>query len=376
MAGIYIHIPFCKKICYYCDFYKTRQTDLFPGFLTALYQEIEQKKDYLNGESVDTIYFGGGTPSLLSGGEITRIILKIKKHFLIKENVEITVEANPEDLTDDYIKTLYQTGINRLSIGCQSFRDVHLMSLNRRHNAKQARNAVENAFREGFENISIDLIYGLPELGLKEWKENLKIALKLPITHFSAYHLTIEKNTVYFKWQQKGKIRLPEEEESLKQYRILLEMAEQERFDHYEISNFCKMEKYSRHNMLYWNQEKYLGLGPSAHSYDGFSRQWNGSNIKKYIQGVLQKRKYSEKEKLNTKTKFNEYLMTRLRTKWGISQEEIQALFGLLYYKKIKGYVLTGLKTGNMEIYGERIRLTEGGMFLSDHIISELFITD
>ena len=324
---------------------------------------------------VESIYFGGGTPSLLNPEEIDLLTKEVRKKFVTERKAEITVEANPEDLTIDYLKRLRETAVNRVSIGCQSFNESILKMLNRRHTAGQAVESVINTFNAGFKNISVDLIYGLPGMDTEGLENTLKTALELPIIHFSAYHLTIERETVFYKWQQKGKIKPPDDEKSREQYILLTETARKSGYEHYEISNFAKNGFFSAHNLIYWLQKMYIGLGPSAHSYDGNTRQWNVSDISKYIDWLKQGKTYFEKEVLDMKMKFNEYLMTRLRTKWGIRKEDIIDRFGEMYYQKVEESILHNIDAGTMEYSGKNIRLTEQGMFISDYILSGLFLS-
>ncbi|HSM49598.1 MAG TPA: radical SAM family heme chaperone HemW, partial [Draconibacterium sp.] len=286
MAGIYIHIPFCRRKCYYCDFYKTVNTSLTPKYIDALITEIVQRKNYLENEPVETIYFGGGTPSVLTRNEIVEILNTLHRHFTISPNVEITFEANPDDFSGDYLKEIYQAGIRRLSIGIQSFQNEILQKMNRRHDAAQAIEAVENAAKTGFNDISADLIYGLPGLTHNQWKADLKRVFELPVQHLSAYHLTYHEGTAFYTWLKKGTLKELKEAESVSQFQILNEMAKENGFEQYEISNFAKNGKYSKHNSAYWLGVKYLGLGPSAHSFNSISRRWNVAHIESYIKAL------------------------------------------------------------------------------------------
>ncbi|HOH55971.1 MAG TPA: radical SAM family heme chaperone HemW, partial [Paludibacteraceae bacterium] len=286
MAGIYIHIPFCSQRCSYCNFFSVVSINLLNEVIDAIIKEFSIRKDYLKNEPVQTIYFGGGTPSLLTIQQIEKLLNTIYKNFPVEKNAEITFEANPDDLTEKYLSDLKKTGINRLSIGIQSFDDNKLKILNRRHNAFQAVEAVRVAQRSGFNNISIDLIYGLPFQSLIEWENDLDKAFSLPIQHLSAYALTFEEKTLLLKQKEKKLIEPADEELMIKMYELLLNKSNQNGFDAYEISNFSLPEFYSRHNSSYWTQTPYLGIGPSAHSFNGFSRQWNVASIHKYIEGI------------------------------------------------------------------------------------------
>ncbi len=269
MAGIYIHIPFCRQKCYYCDFYKTVNTSLTVKFLPALESEIILRKGYLESETIETIYFGGGTPSVLTESELADILQTLHQQYSISCDAEITFEANPDDLSIEYLQGLKRTGVNRLSIGIQSFQDTFLKKMNRRHTAMQAVEAIENAANLGFDNISVDLIYGLPGLSSTAWKKDLKQVFKLPVQHLSAYHLTYHEGTAFYTWLKKGALKELKEAQSVSQFEILVEQAEKNGFEQYEISNFAKDRLYSKHNSSYWLGTKYLGLGPSAHSFNG-----------------------------------------------------------------------------------------------------------
>lgn len=372
MAGIYIHIPFCRRKCYYCDFYKTVNTSLKPKFIGALKTEIVQRKSYLENEPVETIYFGGGTPSVLSNNELAEILKTLHDNFVIAHTLEITFEANPDDLSKEYLDEIYQAGVNRLSIGIQSFNDDILKKMNRRHDAVQAVEAVENAAKTGFNDISVDLIYGLPGLTINQWKSDLKKVFELPVQHLSAYHLTYHEGTAFYTWLKKGTLRELSEAESVSQFQALIEMAKEKGFEQYEISNFAKDRKYSKHNSAYWLGVKYLGLGPSAHSFNGFSRRWNIASAESYIKAMESGLSCSEEEILSENNRYNEYILTRIRTVWGVSIEELKSRFGSekeeWFLKNIEKYRVTGLVKQQNHIYS----LTEKGMFVSDDILTNL----
>lgn len=372
MAGIYIHIPFCRLKCYYCDFYKTVNTSHIKKFIKTLQKEIVQRKNYLESEPVETIYFGGGTPSVLTGSEITGILDFISQQFNVLSTVEITFEANPDDLSTEYLHEIYQSGVRRLSIGIQSFQNEYLKKMNRRHDAAQAIEAVENAAKIGFNDISADLIYGLPGLTRAQWKSDLIRVFQLPVQHLSAYHLTYHKGTPFYTWLKKGTLKALNEEDSIRQFQMLIRMAHENGFEQYEISNFAKEGKYSKHNSSYWKGVKYLGLGPSAHSFNGVSRSWNVSNIESYIKAVDAAISYSETEILTEKNKYNEYVITRIRTKWGVSTDEIKTVFGIekadWFQKNIEKYISLKLVKQQNTIF----TLTEKGMFVSDDIMTNL----
>lgn len=289
MSGIYIHIPFCRRKCHYCNFFSLASTRYKDRFLEALKEEIYLRKDYLGGHQVQSIYLGGGTPSILKVVEVNSILEFIRKYFPLKENSEITLEANPDDINPELLQDYLEIGINRLSIGVQSFFDDDLQYLNRIHSGSRAVEAVLQAKNAGFTNISIDLIYGIPTLTKEKWKQNLEKAFSLDIPHISAYSLTVEPRTALDLLIRKKKLPGPVEEDFLDHFRILIKMMKEKGFEHYEISNFCRERSYSRHNSMYWNGTHYLGLGPSAHSYNGTSRQWNISNVVQYIDQINRK---------------------------------------------------------------------------------------
>ena len=324
MAGIYIHIPFCRQKCNYCDFYKTLNTSQIGEFISALKSEITQRKKYFENEPVETIYFGGGTPSVLKENEIHEILSLLKKEFQILPHTEITFEANPDDLSVSYLQSIYNAGINRLSIGIQSFQNKHLQKMNRRHSAIQAVESVENAVKIGFKNISVDLIYGLPNLTANDWKESLNKVFQMPVQHLSAYHLTYHKRTVFYNWLKNGTLKELKESVSISQFNLLIEEAEKNGFEQYEISNFAKNKMYSKHNTSYWIGKKYLGVGPSAHSFNGTSRRWNISDTEKYIISIQKNSTFYEKEILMKNERYNEYILTRIRTIWGVSTDFIK----------------------------------------------------
>ena len=372
MSGIYIHIPFCRQKCYYCDFYKTVNTSLSCRFISALKMEAKTRNNYLKNEQVKNSYFGGGTPSVLKPKELSEILAFLSDEFNIIDNAEITFEANPDDLTPDYLKAIFNNGINRLSIGIQSFDDDLLKSLNRRHNSKQALEVVMNAAKAGFKNISADLIYGLPGLTSKKWGDSLALLYELPVQHLSAYHLTYHEGTPFYTWLKKGTLKELNESESIKQFKKLIKSANENGFEQYEISNFAKEGLYSKHNSSYWKNIKYLGLGPSAHSYNGDSRRWNISHTEGYIVAVESGKPFAEEEVLTMNEKFNEFILIGNRTKWGVLIDDIEEYFGkekvdyfLNQLKKFKNADLVHLENGV-------VTLTQQGIFVSDDIMSNL----
>lgn len=374
MAGIYLHIPFCRQKCYYCDFYKTVNTSLQQKFLSALTEEAKLRKNYLEKESIETIYFGGGTPSVLQPAELQNIFDSLTKHYSIARDAEITFEANPDDLTPDYLHTLKATGINRLSIGIQAFQDEHLKKMNRRHNASQAGEVVRNASKAGFNNLSVDLIYGLPNLTVEQWNESLQRVFQLPVQHLSAYHLTYHEGTPFYTWLKKGTLKELNEEESVEQFNLLIDMAEAAGFEQYEISNFARNQLYSRHNSSYWMGKKYLGLGPSAHSYDQKKRRWNVAHVESYVQGLLSGTPYFEEEELNTREHYNEYILTRIRTKWGISLSAVHQQFGKEFHDYLISQIEKYEKAGTVVRSDGILTLSREGLLVSDEIMSELMI--
>ncbi len=374
MAGFYIHFPFCRKQCFYCDFHFTVSSKNFTHIIRALKKEITERRQEFLTMQFNSIYFGGGTPSLLPIDELNNIIELIQDNYSIHSGAEITLEANPDDLSKDYLSTLYnETLINRLSIGIQSFNDRILKLLNRQHNSKIAYDSVCKAKEQGFENINIDLIYGIPGMSEDLWIKDLEAFRTLDLPHLSAYHLTIEPKTVFGYYLRKGRITPLNEEESLRQFNILLQFAYKNGYEHYEISNFAKPEYQSKHNLTYWNREPYIGIGPSAHSYTIQQRRWNIANNTKYYQSLdNDSHDYFEYEDIDKNTSYNEYLLTSLRTKQGIEIPYLENLFGkeyvLLFETSVRKFLDQGLVIKN----GTRYCLDDKGKFISDYILSEL----
>lgn len=371
MAGIYIHIPFCKKRCIYCDFFSTTQGEKKRMYVDALCKELSLRKDYLKGEQIGTIYFGGGTPSQLSKEELRVLFETIFRLFPVKEDAEITFEANPDDLSVDYLQVLRTLPINRISMGVQTFNDRKLQMLNRRHTAQQAYEAVLRCQQAGFTNISIDLIYGLPGESMEEWKNDLATAFSLPISHLSAYHLMYEPGTPLWNLWEKHQIHAIDEELSTAFFEELIRKTKEVGFEQYEISNFSLPGFHSRHNSSYWSGVPYLGCGASAHSYDGVSRQWNIANLDAYIQGVSAGTLSYEREDLDLGTRYNEYVMTHLRTAKGFSPSQLQELFGDQLYKYAMEIAEKHLKTNHLEWKDDAIKLSHQGIFISDGIMSD-----
>lgn len=373
MAGIYIHIPFCKQACNYCDFHFSTSLRNKDAFLNALKKEIVIQKEYLGAEKISTIYLGGGTPSLLEHSELMQIFETLYKHFKIAEDVEITLEANPDDLTIKKINELKTTPVNRFSIGIQSFYDEDLALMNRAHNSHEALDAVRNAQDSGFENITIDLIYGIPTLTEHKWRNNLQIVFALDVKHISAYCLTVEPKTALAHAVKAGKIKNVDEEQSAKQFEVMLAGMKGNNFIQYEISNFCKEGFYSKHNSNYWRKEKYLGLGPSAHSYNGLSRQWNISNNALYIQSLENDKLNFEKEELSPAQRYNEYVMTSLRTIWGTDLDYITKQFGNQFYEGCRKEAAKYIQSGALIHQENKLFLTDKGKLIADRIASDLF---
>lgn len=376
MAGLYFHIPFCRKACRYCDFHFTVSLNQKSALLRAMVKEIESTSINYVKQKIDSIYFGGGTPSVLNREEILLLLEAAHKKFSISEEAEFSFEANPDDLTSEYINTLKNVGVNRLSVGIQSFRDIDLDLMRRSHNAEQALKAIQDAQNQGIDNISIDLIYGIPGMDSLAWKENINKALELKVPHISAYHLTFEPGTVFDHWRKKGRIFPVDEEESLKQFDILKSILKKNDFLHYEISNFGKLNYFSKHNSNYWKQVPYTGIGPSAHSFDGNERKWNISNNNKYINYLLNNESnFSEREILTISDKYNEYVLTGFRTMWGIDMNQIEERFGNNYVKYTKE---VAQKYFSKEIIfnGDNLKLSKQGIFLADYIIEKFFLED
>ena len=372
MAGIYIHIPFCKQACFYCDFHFSTSLKKKDELVQSLILELELRKGELKNETIETIYFGGGTPSLLTNEELKLLINSVYKHYKVSANPEITLEANPDDLSKKRIIELSKSPINRLSIGVQSFFERDLKLMNRAHNANEAKGCLEEATRY-FDNISIDLIYGIPGLTNDEWLQNIETALSYNIPHISSYALTVEPKTALDTFIKKGIIKNVDDDLAQEQFHMLIEKLEASGFKHYELSNFGKPDYFSKNNSAYWQGKLYLGIGPSAHSFNGNERGWNVRNNSKYIKSIQQNILPIETETLTVTDKYNEYVMTGLRTIWGVSIQKIEKDFG----KNYKNYLLK-----QSEIYihqqllyidDDKLLTTKKGKFLSDGIASNLF---
>jgi len=374
LAGIYIHIPFCRQKCHYCNFYSLASLKYADSFIDALLQEIALRKAYLSDEEIHTIYLGGGTPSLLSADSLNRIADVIHAHYLVHPDAEITLEANPDDISKDYLHQLRHTFINRLSIGIQSFFDEDLVYLHRVHTSSQAHQAIQLAKEAGFDKLTIDLIYGIPGLTDEKWEANIAAFLDMDIHHLSAYALTVEPHTALAHLISKGTMQAVDEQQSANQFELLMQRMEAAGFIHYEISNFARPGHYSRHNSLYWTAGNYLGLGPSAHSFNGYSRQWNVSNLKQYIEQIGQVESITEKEILTIEQRYDEYVMTSLRTSWGCDLEHIQNAFGTTYSDYCNKQAEKYIQSGHLTKLQNRYFLTFKGKLFADGIASELFM--
>lgn len=376
MAGIYLHIPFCKRRCIYCDFYSTTQGKKREAYIRTLCKELEQRQDYLQGETVETIYLGGGTPSQLEENDFKRIFDTIYRMYPIAESPEITLEANPDDLTPEYIGMLRSFPFNRLSMGIQTFSEVMLERLHRRHTARQAIEAFENCRKAGFQNISIDLMYGLPGETTESWENDLSQAVRLHPEHISAYHLIYEEGTALWKLREEHRVKEVDEDLSVDFFSRLMQRLKENGYQHYEISNFCLPDKYSRHNSSYWTGKKYLGCGPSAHSYNGTSRQWNIASLDNYIKGITEGSPVSEIEELDLYTRYNDFVITSIRTCWGMPLGQLKEKFGEKLYRYCLRMAQPHLQQGTLEITEETLKLTEKGIFISDGIMSDMLWVD
>ena len=372
MAGIYIHIPFCKRRCIYCDFFSTTQSEKKSAYVQALCQELDMRKDYLEGEDIETIYLGGGTPSQLTQKELEEIFSSLYNIYKVKEDAEITLEANPDDLTPEYIHMLRTLPINRISMGIQTFQEETLKLLHRRHTAQQAIEAVKHCREAGFQNISIDLMYGLPGETLETWKEDLQQAIALHPEHISAYHLIYEEGTALWKLREQNQVEEADEDLSVTLFKTLIEELTHAGYEHYEISNFCLPGLHSRHNSSYWIGKKYLGCGPSAHSFNGTSRQWNVASLDKYIQSIQQGELDYEIEELDIYTRYNDFVITTIRTHWGMSLSHLRSTYGENLYQYCLRMAKPHLEQGVLEMKEDTLKLTKEGIFISDGIMSDL----
>jgi oxygen-independent coproporphyrinogen III oxidase len=374
MAGIYLHIPFCRQACHYCDFHFSTNFSDREDVVGAIRKELEIRKDYLGNQPVDTIYLGGGTPSLLSAKDLDSIFNTIHQHYSVSAAPEITLEANPDDLTEKVLNEFRKISINRLSIGIQSFDDPVLKFLNRAHDAQAAQKCVSLAKNAGFKNISIDLIYSIPNQSEEAWLSNIEKAIALDVEHISAYSLTIEEKTAFGNWAAKGKLKLVEDDLSAKQLDELVRRLTSAGFDHYEVSNFGKPEFYSQHNTSYWKGIPYLGVGPSAHSYNIHSRQFNIANNQLYVKSLDDGIIPATIETLTPADKINDYLLTTLRTSWGTSLKKLKDEFGYDLMERHESYINTLISVQHARIDNEFLMLTPTGRLLADKISLDLFL--
>ena len=376
MAGIYIHIPFCKQRCNYCAFYSSTLYNIKEEYADAVCKELLMRKEYIKGEEIKTIYFGGGTPSTLPITLLQKICDTIYKNYSVCSNAEVTIECNPDDLTEEFLAVLRQLPFNRISMGVQSFSDRQLKRLGRRHNAEKARRAVGNARAAGYKNISIDLMFALPGSTIEEWEESINEAISLNPEHISAYNLMYEEDTPLHRALQRGDFEELSEEENVEQFRMLIKRMKEAGYCHYEISNFAKPGYESRHNSSYWNDTVYIGCGAAAHSYNGDSREWNISDIKEYIKGIESNNRNYEIEHLTEKERYNDAILTRLRTSDGIPLAWIKNKFS----QRLNSYMLNAAKKhieyGNIKKTDETLSLTEKGIFISDAVIRDLIYVE
>jgi oxygen-independent coproporphyrinogen-3 oxidase len=372
---LYLHIPFCKQACHYCDFHFSTNLSKKSTVVDAICAEIVLQKDYLTEKSLETIYFGGGTPSLLTEPELAQIIEAIHTHFLVSPTAEITLEANPDDLRAEKLQVLRRY-VNRLSIGIQTFDEAALRWMNRAHTATEAENCVFLAREAGFENMSVDLIYGIPDSGrsVPLWQTDLQKMLELNVPHLSAYALTIEPDTAFGRWKQKGKLPAVDENLAAEQFEELTKALRGAGYEHYEISNFAKPGQYARHNTAYWQRKPYLGVGPSAHSYNGFSRQYNIANNAQYVKTIQQENIPATVEILTVADQVNEYLLTGLRTKWGCSLTELSKLLGTDFIQTQAADLTAMYASGWLTRDDDHLRLTDSGKLFADRVAASLFV--
>lgn len=374
IVHLYIHIPFCKQACHYCDFHFSTSMKHKEDMVNAIIAEIGMRKSELPRSPLETIYFGGGTPSLLTDSELGRIFDAISSHFDIENDAEITLEANPDDLTAAKIKELRNSPVNRLSIGIQSFRDSDLKLMNRAHNSDEAERSVKISQDAGITNITADLIYALPDQSLNDWRENIYKLIALDVPHLSSYCLTVEPKTALAKFVREGKIRTVPDQTAADHFNVLVEETSKAGFEHYEISNFAKAGFIARHNSSYWKGEPYLGVGPSAHSYNGTSRRWNVSNNMEYLKCIFADQHAWKEEVLTNNERYNEFVMTGLRTKWGVNVNTVNQIFGDEFRKYLLSSAEQHIATGQLKFENNVLLLTEKGKFLADGIASDLFV--
>ena len=372
---IYIHIPFCKQKCSYCNFHFSTSLQSKDEVISAIKKELFLRKDELQNKTLQSLYFGGGTPSILSGDEINSIVDEVLKYYSFAKDIEVTLEANPDDLDKNFLKDLSRSPVNRLSIGTQSFFDEDLKLMNRAHNASEAEDSIKRAQDFGFENLSIDLIYGSPTSNLEIWKENLNKTIALEVPHISSYALTVEPKTALNDWILKGKVANPKEEEQNKEFYYLSDFLKDNGFDHYEVSNFAKPGFYSRHNSAYWKYKEYLGIGPSAHSYNGSDiRSWNVANNQHYVKKLSSNILAKETEVLSQEDQFNEMIMIGLRTIWGVDLNSLNTKFSEEMLQKFQNEIKQKIAGGILIIEDNHLKIPEKHWFMADGIASDLFM--
>lgn len=377
MAGLYLHIPFCKRRCLYCDFYSTTMEERKEEYVRALCRELELRKEYLQGEPLETLYLGGGTPSQLNQRTLEQIFETVERVYGLSQCSEITLEANPDDLSEAYVRMLRTLPVNRLSMGVQTFNEEKLRFLHRRHTAAQAIEAVRRCQEAGLTNLSVDLIYGLPGEQPSDWEADLQQAVALQVPHLSAYHLIYEEGTELYRLLEAHRVEEVDEELSVRFFRMLIEQLRAAGYEHYEISNFALPDHYARHNTAYWTGRRYLGAGPSAHSYNGVTRQWNAASLTDYIEALLKEERVPfELEELDRTTRYNERVITSLRTMWGLNLTQLEQEFG----RELVDYCLRNaqphLQEGRLKKEKDTLKLTAEGIFLSDGIMSDLLSID
>ena len=370
---LYLHIPFCKQACHYCDFHFSTNLSQKSALVDALCAEISLQKNYLPGNTLETIYFGGGTPSLLTETELAQVFDTIHAQFTVSATAEITLEANPDDLQPDKLRVL-RGFVNRLSIGIQTFDEATLRWMNRAHTATEAQTCVRLAREAGFDNMSVDLIYGIPDRDKSRWDADLQQLMALDVPHLSAYALTIEPDTAFGRWQQTGKLRPADENLAADQFQELTKTLTAAGYEHYEISNFARPGQYARHNTAYWQRRPYLGIGPSAHSYNGLSRQYNVANNARYVAAIVRGTLPATVEILTVADQVNEYLLTGLRTKWGCLLPELNALLGADFLDAQTHDLAAMYASGWLVRNGDRLLLTDAGKLFADRVAASLFV--
>ncbi|MEL6539295.1 MAG: radical SAM family heme chaperone HemW [Bacteroidota bacterium] len=375
MAGLYLHIPFCKQACHYCDFHFSTNLRLKAGVLQAIAEELSLQRDYLCQAPLASVYLGGGTPSLLTAPELASLLEAVARHFVLPAGIEVTLEANPDDITIDKLRIWKQLGINRLSIGIQSFQDTVLQAMNRAHNSQEAKRSVELAYQVGFRNVSIDLMYATPGLTQAMWEADLATAMELRPVHIAAYCLTIEPNTAFGRWHQQGKLRAVQEEIVVQQFNTLVDTLSAHHYEHYEVASFCQRGRYAQHNTNYWKQGSYLGIGPGAHSYNGTTRQHNVRHNARYIACIQQGTVPCTIEELSHQDHTNEYIMTSLRTQWGCDLNRLKKHYGYCLQETAKPYLKQLFTQKLVFLQGSHLVLTQAGKLLADKITAGLFVT-